>query len=503
MRTVAFVSLVWCLVVRGTNGHEAGRVIVDTWDAAYLGNVKAGFVHTTVREIPQDGEKKLQTTTELSLTVKKFNDTVTLRMETGSEESPNGKVTAVSMRQFLDRSQQLDMRGTVSPEGLRVKVDGGKRLDKTIPWNDEVVGLYRQSQFFRGRHVKPGDRLGYQSFEPIVTSVVTVRLHVKDYEQVQTPLGKKSERLLRVEAISDKVGSVQLPTLTLWLNDAMETVRSQVDMAPLGTLTLVRTTKENALAAGGAAKVDIGIGQTLMANRRIDRPYEAQSAVFRVTVKDDDDVATTFAQDEGQQIKNVRGNSFELHVRARRQPMPIAQRREVESEYLQSCYFIKSDDPRIREFARQAAGAETDPWRQALLIEQWTHRRMKPVSSTGTVATADHVARTLEGDCTEFSFLTAAMCRSIGIPSRTALGLIYHVSNQRPAFNYHMWVEVFVHGQWLPLEPTLGRSHIGAMHLKIADHSWHDVQSLTPFLPLVRILGKMSIEVLQVGSEAN
>jgi hypothetical protein len=37
------------------------------------------------------------------------------------------------------------------------------------------------------------------------------------------------------------------------------------------------------------------------------------------------------------------------------------------------------------------------------------------------------------------------------------------------------------------------------MHLKIADHSWFEVQSLTPFLPLMRVLGKVGIEIVDVG----
>jgi hypothetical protein len=39
---------------------------------------------------------------------------------------------------------------------------------------------------------------------------------------------------------------------------------------------------------------------------------------------------------------------------------------------------------------------------------------------------------------------------------------------------------------------------VGAAHLKITDHSWHEVQSLTPLVPLLRVLGKVSIEVVSV-----
>jgi hypothetical protein len=118
------------------------------------------------------------------------------------------------------------------------------------------------------------------------------------------------------------------------------------------------------------------------------------------------------------------------------------------------------------------------------------------VKSHEALATADHVARTLEGDCSEFAMLTAAMCRAQEVPSRTAIGLIYTDSAKGPVMAFHMWTEVWVRGQWLALDATLGKGSVGATHLKITDHSWHETRTLNPLLPVVRVLGKMSIEVL-------
>jgi transglutaminase-like putative cysteine protease len=61
-----------------------------------------------------------------------------------------------------------------------------------------------------------------------------------------------------------------------------------------------------------------------------------------------------------------------------------------------------------------------------------------------------------------------------------------------------MWTEVFVRGKWLPLDATLGRGYVGATHLKITDPSWHGTQNMTPLLPVLRVLGKVSVEVVSV-----
>src|SRR5262249_55824363 len=162
------------------------------------------------------------------------------------------------------------------------------------------------------------------------------------------------------------------------------------------------------------------------------------------------------------------------------------------------CFFIDCDNERVKALAREAVGRETDPWKKAQAVERWVHDRMQ---SDGTVAfcTASQAAKDLRGDCRQHAMLTAAMCRAIGVPSRTALGLIYvNRGGQRPEMGFHMWTEVWIAGEWLGIDATLGRGSVGAAHVKISDHSWHEVQSLTPMLPVARVLGKLSIEVIDV-----
>lgn len=502
MRRASWTCLGLLLLAGRLAGAEpSARLVEEVWNAAYLEGNKAGYVHTAVHEITRNGQRFLRTTTELSLTVKRFDDVVQLRMETGSEETPEGQVTGVSMRQYIGKQQQLVVTGTVEGNVLRCRIDGGNRqapVEKTLPWTDKVVGLYRQEHIYQQRKVKPGDSFTFLSYEPTVVAVVTRRITVKDYEEVEV-LGEK-KRLLRVEDATDKIQNVALPALASWLDADLLAVRSQVEMPGLGRLVLYRTTKDQALRSGPLAKVtDIGVSQLLRLNRRIARPYDTSSAVYRITLKGDDSPATAFAHDERQQIRKVNGNEIELTVKAVRGP----QQREgaaAAEEFLASNYFINCNDARVRSLARQAVGSEKDPWRQVLLIEKWVHDHLDKKNFTEAFATADQVARTLEGDCTEHAMLTAAMCRAVGIPSRTAVGLLYIDMNRGPVLGFHMWTEVHVRGQWVPIDATLGKGYVGATHIKITDHSWHDIQSLTPLLPVVRVLGKLGVEVVQVNN---
>jgi transglutaminase-like putative cysteine protease len=273
-------------------------------------------------------------------------------------------------------------------------------------------------------------------------------------------------------------------------------------MQPLGKIVFYRTTKAAATAEDSAtpemiaAMKDIGLSSMIRLNRAIPRPHDTESVTYRIPVKDDDKPETALAQDARQKVDKIKGQTFELHVQAVRAPRGELELKDAkpEEKFLKSSYFIDNDRDKVKELALEAVGRETDPWKKAQAIERWVHAKMRGDSSVA-FCTASQVAEDLRGDCRQHAMLTAAMCRAAGVPSRTALGLVY-VQRQRPEMGFHMWTEVWIKGQWIGIDATLGRGSIGAAHIKISDHSWHEVQSLTPMLPVARVLGKLSIEVV-------
>jgi transglutaminase-like putative cysteine protease len=252
----------------------------------------------------------------------------------------------------------------------------------------------------------------------------------------------------------------------------------------------------------GKAKVNIGLNSLISLSWAIQQPYDAEAAVYKFTVRGDDHPETAFARDARQSVKKLADNSYELQVRV----VPLSDDENATppgDEFTKSNYFITSDDPEVRKHAQRAVGPTTDPWQKALNIEKYVHGAIKDKNYEEAFATASEVARNLKGDCTEHAVLAAAMCRAVGVPSRTAVGLLYvkHAS-KGPVLGFHMWTEVWIAGQWRPIDAVLGRGYVGATHLKISDHSWNDVQSLTPLFPIYRVLGKLDIQVERVQRRA-
>lgn len=500
MRFMGSIWLALTATVALSAAEPTGKLVAEHWDAAFLNGQKAGHFHTTVVESNRNGQTVLRVTRELQLTVRRFGDVTQVRASTGDEETPEGKLLGVFMTQGLGTNQQLKLSGQVVDGVLHDTIEGkqvpGERVERRIKLPEDILTYLGEENFLKQQRAKPGDRLSYRLFEPTVNNVIRVDLEVKGFEQV--PLNGADRKLLRVLSKPQKIQDVQLPSQTQWYDADYRLVLAQGEVPGLGELTLRRGTKSEALAQNGKLQ-DLG-NQSVVLDRAIVEPHRRSKLVLRVTfAKNAEDLGKYFATDDNRQsVHNLSDNSLELHIAALRRPPDKNNNELISDEFLKSNFFINSADEKVQELALEATGTLTDPWQKAQAIERWVKSNMKAVAFTEAMATADHVARTRQGDCTEFAMLTAAMCRAQGVPSRTAIGLVYY-TDPRPKLGYHMWTEVFVRGEWLGLDATLGHGSVGPAHVKITDHSWKDVRSMVPLLPVMRVMiAKPKMDVLKV-----
>jgi hypothetical protein len=483
---------------------QTGKTVRDDWDIAYLDGVRVGYVRLVVQEFTQpNGAKFLAARRTLSLTVRRGPDVARIEAVTGTDETPDGKVLGVFMQQGLGTQVQQTLRGTVQGNQLHITAEGKiSNFDKNIPWNPAVLGTLGELDLLKKRKPKPGEKFDYLTFEPTIDSIVTVRVVVEKFEEVS--IANQRPKLLQVTATPDQIAGAQLPSQLLWFDAEYEIRRTMTMMPGFGILVVERSDRAKAMQPLNNGQLpDIMERQAVKLSRRLPQAHALQSIVYRITLPNDRDPAKTFAQDERQTVRSVQGQTVEVEVQARRSPpdvVPTGADANPGPEFLQSNFFITSDDAGVKQHARVAVGAETDPWRKALLIEKWVNHNMKVQNFENAMVPAFKVAQTLTGDCTEFSMLAAAMCRAAGVPSRVAIGLVY-VDRPPPRqafFGFHMWTEVYVRGAWVAIDATLGQGSVGPGHLKIADHSWHDTPALTPLLPLMRVLlAQPAIEIVE------
>jgi hypothetical protein len=496
-KLTASVLLFLIAVVPAWGDQPAGRLVEETRYAARLGSETIGSSHTTVREVDRNGTKVFVTTIELKLNIRRAGQVSHYGMETGSEENAEGKVSKVWMKQYLEGQLTLRLDGVVKGSEIEISVEGPNPSTRSVPWDDQVIGLYRQEKIFQDKKAKSGDKFSFATFEPVFSGILTHQITVEDYEELAMPGGKK-QRLLRVQEVPDKVQAgqkmIQLPGSSNWLDKNLRVACTEVEMPLIGKMRLYRTDSKD---------IRLGAAPELLAfiplDRAINRPNDTRSAVYSITLKGEQNPGTAFASDDRQEAKNANGHTFELHVRASSGPQAVDNPGLVSDDYLKSCFYIDSDDALVQKRARQAVGNEADPWAKAKRIERWVRQNMN-VSFSRDFCAASAVAKRPSGDCRQHAILAAAMCRAVGVPSRTAIGLVYAVEHGKPGMFFHMWTEVWVDGQWLALDATRGEGHVGATHLKITDSSWHNETSLRPLLPVLRVTDKdkLSVKVVRV-----
>jgi hypothetical protein len=158
-------------------------------------------------------------------------------------------------------------------------------------------------------------------------------------------------------------------------------------------------------------------------------------------------------------------------------------------EHLAPEPMIQSDDEGIVREAERISGWRTfgrnDPVRIAGRLTMGVHGMLEK-QITFSIPNAVQVLESKQGDCNEHTVLFVAMARALGLPARTAVGLVYLDG----AFFYHAWPEVWL-GEWVAVDPTFGQYPADAAHLRFV------TGGLAQQVEIVRLIGNLDIEVLQ------
>lgn len=129
------------------------------------------------------------------------------------------------------------------------------------------------------------------------------------------------------------------------------------------------------------------------------------------------------------------------------QPFPI--RQDGLEPFLAVTEFIKPFDTAIGATAREIATGQDHALGAVRALSTWVHEAVDGALIAETLSGPEVLARRT-GKCSEYAILFASLARSLGLPTRVALG-------ERlvgDSWGGHMWNEVFV-GRWIPVDATV------------------------------------------------
>lgn len=158
-------------------------------------------------------------------------------------------------------------------------------------------------------------------------------------------------------------------------------------------------------------------------------------------------------------------------------------------EALEATPLIQVDDERIRDRARRIADAATDPAEVARRLNEWVYGGLRK-DITLSIPSAVQVLEMRQGDCNEHTVLYVALARALGLPARTAVGLVH----LRGRFYYHAWPEVWLGEDWVAVDPTLGQFPADAAHLRFLNGG------LAQQVELIRLIGRLELDIIGTGA---
>jgi hypothetical protein len=477
--------------------EPAAKVLSDTWQVIHMGDARIGYARSTTSAIESEGKKVLRTETETHMVIKRFGQELKMQTVLHTDETEDGEVLSFV---FEMRNPPAGSTRTVGKvEGNTLKLETyrdwsaekrGPRQTTTIPWDPEVRAPAYQDRILQEAKLKPGDVRSFKVFLPEYNKVTDVKLAAAD--PVYTSLlDGKQHQLLKVN-----VTQSLFPTMPMraYLDESGETVKSEADF--LGTaMATYAVSKEEALKSIAGSELDLAVN-TLVRVLPIRHGHETKRVVYRIHTPGED--PALYLVDGGtQQVKRIDEHTVELTITSVKPASGARNADAVPPEYLASTQYLEIKDAKVAEHARQAAFGLTDPVLVAFRMEKYVHEKLTAKNFSTALASAGEVAAKLEGDCTEHAVLLAAMLRARGIPSRITVGLVY--IEGKSCFGGHMWTEALLGDQWIPLDATLGRGGIGAAHIKLAESSFADdaPAPITTFVPLLKILGNIQIDVVQ------
>lgn len=465
--------------------------IQETWEVFYVKGAKIGYGHTTIDPVTRDGRElvEIRSTNHLALT--RFGQQTEQDVNTESLETPDGEVVAFKTEVNFGPSPTI-ARGRAVGDRMEITIETeGRDLKTAIPWSNDIRGFRAIEQSLEKRPMKPGESRSFRMLMPLIDEVADVELVARDYEETEL-LGIEA-RLLRIDGTTKTAsGNIQS---TLWTNERGDVVKTRV--ASLGQETFL-TTRDAALAPGSPEEsFDLGLDSIVKVEPPLELPHQTRQVRYRVELAEGNP-AKKFASGPTQTVRALGDHAAEVTVRSLRPGdlrKPAEPSGRVSDEYTSANSIMQIDDPRIRKMADEAKAGATDPVKIALALERYVNRAIGEKNFSQSFATAAEVAETREGDCTEHAVLLAALARACGIPSRVAIGLVY--VERAGGFGYHMWTEVYLDGQWVPLDAMMGQGGTSAAYLKLADASLDGPSAYSSFLAVAGVLGQLKVSVLE------
>lgn len=483
------MSLWVCLgAVLSVHAEQANSAqFEEHWQTIWNQGVRVGYTQTTQSSKIVDGQPVIISDVLLSMTLNRFHQQLTIRQRQHLEERPDGELLRLTSSFENPPASRTSLNCLFQDDSVTLTSNvANSRQTREVSGMSGVRSSVWLERYVAAGNLERGVVQEFQVFEPQLGMKCPV-----SFEYIGEIAGSSGEKLREVISRQTLPGGPPIETVIHCRQDWS----IQKASTPLLKMEMRTASAEEALAPLGEVTFDLA-ADTMVRVAGLTRPESARSVQYRVVV-DGASPQKIFVEALCQKIEVVDDETILITVSAVDSVAGSRESDPVPNEYLESSQFLAADSPLIQDLAKKG-GKGTSPTEIAQSLEKFVNGYVSDKNFSTVLASAVEVAQSRAGDCTEHAVLLAALLRAKKIPSRVAIGFVYSESHH--AFVGHMWTEAWIAGQWQGLDATLGRGRTGCGHLTISTSSLsdHSNQPTTEFLPMIHLLGRTKIDVIEV-----
>jgi hypothetical protein len=438
----------------------------EEWRGIYLKGEKVGYSTTKTKRVGDIYEI--------------FEDSLMFLNTLGTNQRIESKIKSVvnqdySLRSFdfslLSGPVTFSLHGEVTGNALNLVMVTGKKTTlsafplKDIPFLSNTLKPYILSQ-----GLKEGKKFNVPFFDPATLSSNDITIEVLGKEKILF-----SGNEINVFKLKESYAGIE--TLA-FISEAGEILKEE---GPIG-LTLIKETQKEALSGEWMKKEkpDVAVTTAVPVNVRINNARAVKFLKVRITNLSLND----FDLNEGRQSLDSDILEVSQEEPGSWKTFALPYPNNDLKHYLQPTPLIQSTDERIITQAKSIAHDSQDAETAARKLLHWVFSAVKK-KPTLSIPNALEVLDLKVGDCNEHTALFTALSRSLGIPTRICVGIVY----LKDKFYYHAWPEIYL-GRWVAIDPTFNQFPADATHIRLVIGDFSDQ------IKILSVVNKIKLEVL-------
>jgi hypothetical protein len=456
-------------------------IMREEWRGLYLNGDKVGDAHYTLKEGRGqiNGTYEMENESNISILVGGTRQNVKMSGVTALDSDL--LLTGFSFT-LSASGQNTSVKGKIIRNKLRLDITGlGGTSSKTIPITQRPYSADAIYLFLLKKGFPIGTKFQLPIFDPGTLGSTEIELEVMGKEPVT--INGTNRDAFKVEERYKGL------TQTAWISPKGEVLKESASIAGF-TFISVSEPKDIAMAPVKnqnnmqdllfATSVDL-IGEIPDPRKTTELKLKLYGVSPKNFKTSDDRQKLILPEDTTQDYVSLDIQSKDLSAPVIKKPGEM----QDFTPYLAPSPLIQSDDSTLRQQALKIVGQGTNRVVAVQKLADWVHKNMRQQLMI-SIPSAKDILKDPRGDCKVHSTLFAGLARSIGIPTKMDVGIVY----ANGGFFYHAWNEVWV-GQWVPIDCTFGQTRVDATHIKLFEGDLDQAILLTQYL------GKMKVEVLK------